>query len=272
MPIDVLGERARQALVSRQTKQVFLRMDAGMTAQEFLNVMDTLKDGGVEAIGLVALDAPDAVRRRSKERSGYEHGSGSQRHSAEPEARAGRAEEDRRDLACRACGRRGRHSADPERDAARRAAAARGHEHQPGRTPGPKTGGMQMIGGTPDSGRAAVDRSADRENDTCPPSRRRRRRWRCRIRKQKPRTPPKPTVASKDPKGTAVGRGFETQQGTAKVETGAKGQGFGLSSGGAGGDGGVKVDVSDFCCPEYIGDMRDRIIKNWNQNQRTLDS
>jgi biopolymer transport protein TolR len=60
VPIDLLGERARQALVSRQTKQVFLRMDAGVNAQEFLNVMDSLKAGGVDAIGLVALDAPDA--------------------------------------------------------------------------------------------------------------------------------------------------------------------------------------------------------------------
>jgi TonB family protein len=30
----------------------------------------------------------------------------------------------------------------------------------------------------------------------------------------------------------------------------------------------VKLDVEGFCCPEYIGDMRNRIIKNWNQNQR----
>ena len=58
--IDLLGERARQALVSRQTKQVFLRMDAGANAQEILQVMDSLKDGGVEAIGVVALDAPGA--------------------------------------------------------------------------------------------------------------------------------------------------------------------------------------------------------------------
>ena len=56
--LDVLGERARQLLVSRATKQVYLRMDAGMNAQEFLTVMDSLKDGGVEAVGLVALDAP----------------------------------------------------------------------------------------------------------------------------------------------------------------------------------------------------------------------
>jgi biopolymer transport protein TolR len=62
VPLEVLGERARQSLVSRQTKQVFLRMDAGANAQEFLAVIDVLKDGGVEAIGLVALDAPKAVK------------------------------------------------------------------------------------------------------------------------------------------------------------------------------------------------------------------
>ncbi|HET9467481.1 MAG TPA: hypothetical protein VFO48_03675, partial [Vicinamibacterales bacterium] len=62
VPIDVLGERARQALVSRQTKQVFLRMDAGIVAQDFINVFDVLKAGGVESIGIVANDAPDAVK------------------------------------------------------------------------------------------------------------------------------------------------------------------------------------------------------------------
>ena len=67
--------------------------------------------------------------------------------------------------------------------------------------------------------------------------------------KQKPRTPPKPTAASKDPKGTAAGRGFETRAGTAQVETGAKGQGFGLSSGGGGGDGGVRLDVETSAVP-----------------------
>jgi biopolymer transport protein ExbD len=60
--LDVLGERTRQMLVSRASKQVYLRMDAAMNAQEFLRVMDTLKDGGVEAVGLVALDAPKSGR------------------------------------------------------------------------------------------------------------------------------------------------------------------------------------------------------------------
>jgi biopolymer transport protein ExbD len=62
VPLNVLGERARQMLVSRATKEVYLRMDAGMNAQEFLTVMDTLKDGGVEAVGLVALDSKKGAK------------------------------------------------------------------------------------------------------------------------------------------------------------------------------------------------------------------
>ncbi len=60
VPLRVLGERARQMLVSRASKQVYLRMDAGMNAQEFMTVMDTLKDGGVEGVGVVALDSKKA--------------------------------------------------------------------------------------------------------------------------------------------------------------------------------------------------------------------
>lgn len=137
-----------------------------------------------------------------------------------------------------------------------------------GGAPGPKTGGMQMIGGRPIQ---AAQPSSEPQiaKTTLPPVTQTPPKMALPDPKAKPRTPPKPTVSSKDPKGTAAGRGFETQQGTAKVDTGAKGQGFGLSSGGAAGDGGVKLDVDNFCCPEYISDMRERIIKNWNQNQKT---
>jgi biopolymer transport protein ExbD len=55
--VDVLNERVRQALLTRSEKQVFLRLDGGIQAQEFMNVIDRLKDGGVENIGLVASDA-----------------------------------------------------------------------------------------------------------------------------------------------------------------------------------------------------------------------
>lgn len=134
-----------------------------------------------------------------------------------------------------------------------------------GGAPGPNTGGMQMIGGRnieaakPTEAPVVAPRiappSVTPPKMTLPDPRR------------KPPPPAKPAPPSKDPRGTATGRGFETQRGTAKVETGARGQGFGLSSGGAGGDGGVRLDV-DFCCPEYIADMRNRILKNWDQNQR----
>jgi TonB family protein len=136
-----------------------------------------------------------------------------------------------------------------------------------GGSPGPKTGGMQMIGGRPIQAALPTTEPQIAKNTlpslaSTPPK------MVLPDPKQKPRTPPKPTAASKDPKGTAVGKGFETQLGTAKVETGAKGQGFGLSSGGTAGDGGVKLGVDNFCCPEYVADMRNRIIKNWNQSQK----
>lgn len=135
-----------------------------------------------------------------------------------------------------------------------------------GGSPGPNAGGMQMIGGRPiqaalPSTEPQITKSTLPPVATTPPK------MALPDPKQKPRTPPKPAPPSKDPKGTAVGRGFETQLGTAKVETGAKGQGFGLSTGGTRGDGGVKLGVDGFCCPEYVADMVNRITKSWNQNQ-----
>jgi len=135
-----------------------------------------------------------------------------------------------------------------------------------GGAPGPQTGGMQMIGGRPiQAAQPSTDPQLTKSvvpPTATPPK------MALPDPKQKPRTPPKPTAASKDPKGTAAGRGFETQQGTAKADTGAKGQGFGLSTGGVGGDGGVRLGV-DFPYLEYVADMKNRIIKNWNQNQKT---
>jgi TonB family protein len=135
-----------------------------------------------------------------------------------------------------------------------------------GGSPGPKTGGMQMIGGRPIQ---AAQPSADPQiaKTPLPSVAQTPPKMALPDPRQKPRTPPKPAAASKAPRGTAAGRGSETRAGTAKIETGAKGQGFGLSTGGSGGDGGVRLDV-DFCCPEYIAEMRNRILRNWDQNQR----
>lgn len=79
-------------------------------------------------------------------------------------------------------------------------------------------------------------------------------------------TPTKSDV--KDPRGATPTKGAEIQKGTAIAETGAKGQGFGLSSG-AGGKGGY-VDVVNFCCPGYLATMKDQITMNWSSKQGTV--
>jgi len=86
------------------------------------------------------------------------------------------------------------------------------------------------------------------------------------------KAPPRKTTPAKsnvkDPRGITPTKGAEIQKGTAIAETGAKGQGFGLSSG-AGGKGGY-VDVVNFCCPGYLATMKDQITMNWSSKQGTV--
>jgi biopolymer transport protein TolR len=51
---EVLAERVRQAMRWRSDKQVFLQSDAGLSVQDLMDVMDRLKEGGVEKVGIVA--------------------------------------------------------------------------------------------------------------------------------------------------------------------------------------------------------------------------
>ena len=53
--LEFLAERIRQAMVSKDQKEVFLRPDGGVRMQEVLDVMDRLKEGGIERVGIVAL-------------------------------------------------------------------------------------------------------------------------------------------------------------------------------------------------------------------------
>ncbi len=59
IPFDVLGERIRQALVERTDKEVFLRGDGGIRLQELMNVMDVLKEAGIERVGIVSQPATE---------------------------------------------------------------------------------------------------------------------------------------------------------------------------------------------------------------------
>lgn len=67
-----------------------------------------------------------------------------------------------------------------------------------------------------------------------------------------------------DARGTTLARGKELQSGAAVADTGARGQGFGLSTGGGNGVG-ATVDIGNFCCPDYIILMNTQITGNWDQ-------
>ncbi|HZT77753.1 MAG TPA: TonB family protein [Vicinamibacterales bacterium] len=67
-------------------------------------------------------------------------------------------------------------------------------------------------------------------------------------------------------KGRTPTKGTQVSGGQSLAFTGAKGEGFGLSSGGGPGSGST-LDVGDFCCPDYIALMVERIRSAWNGNQ-----
>jgi len=85
--------------------------------------------------------------------------------------------------------------------------------------------------------------------------------------RERPRTQPKPQQAP--PASTAKTPSTATQpvEGSARADTGVpRGQGFGLST--AGGSGGpVQLDVSDFCCRDYVEQMVAFITRSWDGNQ-----
>jgi TonB family protein len=88
------------------------------------------------------------------------------------------------------------------------------------------------------------------------------------VAKVKPAAPPPPPVAQApdEARGETPTKGEETAPGSAVAVTSARGMGFGLSSGGGPGSG-SSLDVTDFCCPDYLRVMTDRINANWNQRQ-----
>jgi protein TonB len=85
------------------------------------------------------------------------------------------------------------------------------------------------------------------------------------------KTSPKPDVkqAPTDARGRTPTRGAQTSPGNSIAETGVRGQGFGLSTGGGPGTGSSLDITGEFCCPGYIATMVDRIRSAWNQNQGT---
>jgi biopolymer transport protein ExbD len=54
VPVDVLVERMRQLMLTRDDKQVFLRGDGAVRLQELMEVFGRLKEAGIEKVGIVA--------------------------------------------------------------------------------------------------------------------------------------------------------------------------------------------------------------------------
>ncbi|HVZ21892.1 MAG TPA: TonB family protein [Vicinamibacterales bacterium] len=136
-----------------------------------------------------------------------------------------------------------------------------------GGAPGPRAGGMTQIGGRPIQAltpakppRLAEPAPAPKAPEMALPNP-----------KAKPRVVPKPTQAPDQAPSRRLTTGDKIEDGSAKAYTGARGQGFGLSTGGGGGNG-VRLDVGNFCCPDYLEQMRDLIQRNWQQNQGVAGS
>jgi TonB family protein len=126
---------------------------------------------------------------------------------------------------------------------------------------GPRTGGVNPMGGR------AVEQVAPPETK----------------KNVEPPPPPSPKMVLPDPKPAkrrpettvakvetptakpVISGGQEIKSGSTTVDTPARGPGFGLSSGGGAGNG-YKLDVSDFCCPEYVERMIASIKQTWKRD------
>jgi TonB family protein len=78
--------------------------------------------------------------------------------------------------------------------------------------------------------------------------------------------PPRPAQSTKPVAAPPTAEA--PREGSTRVDTGARGQGFGLSSGG-GANRGVELDVANFCCPEYLERMILVVKRSWDQRQGT---
>jgi biopolymer transport protein ExbD len=54
--LEVLPERMRQAMLGKDQREVFLRADGSVLTQELMDVISQLKEGGIERVGIVALE------------------------------------------------------------------------------------------------------------------------------------------------------------------------------------------------------------------------
>jgi TonB family protein len=129
---------------------------------------------------------------------------------------------------------------------------------------GPETGGMTSIAGR------AVQTIAKPETkvaDTPPAPKAPEMVEPERAAKPAPRPPRAVEKPAERSPARAPTAGPEIKAGSARVNTGGAAIPFGGLAQGGGGGGGVKLDVANFCCPEYLAVMIQRVRQNWRPNQ-----
>lgn len=123
---------------------------------------------------------------------------------------------------------------------------------------GPKTEGMTQAGAQPI--KQPVPPVEEKRPVTAPP-------------KERPEmTIPDPKAKTRLEKTKPAPVETQPAASTAPAPTKVRGQGFGLSTSGGRGLGGVQVDAADFCCREYLELMVEAIRAKWNNQQTVVGS
>jgi biopolymer transport protein ExbD len=60
--MEALAERVRQTMLGRDEKSLFVRADGDVAYKDLVAVVDKLKEGGVERVGLVTLPVGSGSR------------------------------------------------------------------------------------------------------------------------------------------------------------------------------------------------------------------
>lgn len=130
-----------------------------------------------------------------------------------------------------------------------------------GGAPGPRNGGMTTMGGqakqaAPLNSRPLDVPAATKAPEMVLPKV---------VTKAEPRKQAPPKEAKESARTKPAPTAAQAQEGNTAIDTGAKGPGFGLTTGGGGTTG--YLDVQNFCCPEYLSTMLQLIQQNWSQHQ-----
>jgi TonB family protein len=134
-----------------------------------------------------------------------------------------------------------------------------------GGAPGPRSGGMTPMGGRAVQAPAPAEPARPPRAET-PPAPKAPEMVLPRPDARSRPAPPRPSQAPPASASRTPSTGPEPREGSARAETGGRGQGFGLTTGGGGGTG-AYLDVGDFCCPEYVETVLQRIRQNWDPKQ-----